>query len=159
MNIDVITLTDAQFALLSEDQIDKVRAAQIKKRALEEKLAEEKKKRKYALARAGIFRSCVYEKICEELTEAYDKKVTALREGLLFYLQFCAKPERAGGTSEPYADYSLSLQERVQVVKNYYENKYSSASERFTAFKADKTAPSYLGEYYSDVYDYFSQGL
>ena len=67
MNIDVITLTDAQFALLSEDQIDKVRAAQIKKRALEEKLAEEKKKRKYALARAGIFRSCVYEKICEEL--------------------------------------------------------------------------------------------
>ena len=59
---------------------------------------------------------------------------------------------------EPYADYSLTLEERVQTVKNYYESKYSDASERFTAFKADTTAPSYLGEYYSAVYDYFSQG-
>ncbi|MGN1061955.1 MAG: hypothetical protein ACI4RO_02405 [Candidatus Scatosoma sp.] len=158
MNIDVITLTDAQYALLTDEQIEKVRAVQTKKNTLTDKLAADMKKQKYALVRAGIFRSCVYEKACDELTAAYDKKVAALREGLLFYLQFCAKPESGGGTSEPYADYSLTLAERVQVVKNYYESKYSSASERFTAFQADKTAPSYLGEYYSAVYDYFSQG-
>lgn len=159
MNIDIITLTDAQYALLSEDQIDKVRTAQTKKRALTEKLEAEKKKLKYALVRAGIFRSCVYEKACEELTAECDKKVAAVREGLLFYLQFCAKPESGGGTSESYADYSLTPAERVTAVKNYYENKYPDASERFTAFKADKTAPSYLGEYYASLYDYFSQGV
>lgn len=97
MNIDVITLTDAQFALLTEEQIDKVRAAQTKKNALTAQLAADMKKQKYALVRAGIFRSCVYEKACEELTAAYDKKVATLREGLLFYLQFCAKPESGGG--------------------------------------------------------------
>ena len=157
MNIDIITLTDAQYALLNDEQIDKVRTAQTKKRALTEKLEAEKKKLKYALVRAGIFRSCVYEKACEELTAEYDNKVAAVREGLLFYLQFCAKPESSGGTSEAYADYSLTPAERVQAVKNYYESTYSTASERFTAFKADTTAPSYLGEYYSSVYHYFSQ--
>lgn len=121
-------------------------------------MEEEKRKKKYALVRAGIFRSCVYEKLCAALTAEYEEKTAAVRQGLLFYLQYAAKPETSGGTSAEYADYSLSATERVQAVKNYYHAKYTNASERFDAFKKDTTAPTYLGEYYSATYDYFAQG-
>ena len=158
MVIDIINLTAKQYAALSAEQLDKVRSAQLKKESYKAELAEAKRKKKYELVRAGAFRSCVYEKLCAALTAAYDDKVAAVRQGLLFYLNYAAKPESGGGTSAEYADYSLSAEERVQAVKNYYQTKYSNASERFETFKKDETAPTYLGEYYSAVYDYFSQG-
>ena len=79
-----------------------------------------------------------------------------MREGLLFYLQYSARAEETGGTSAEYADYSLSPTDRVTAVKTYYETKYNTAKARFDAFKADTTAPVYLGEYYAGVYDYFA---
>lgn len=158
MTIDIITLTAKQYAALSAEQLDKVRAAQLKKDGYKAALEEEKRKKKYALVRAGIFRSCVYEKLCAALTAEYEEKTAAVRQGLLFYLQYAAKPETSGGMSAEYADYSLSATERVQAVKNYYHAKYTNASERFDAFKNDTTAPTYLGEYYSATYDYFAQG-
>lgn len=158
MTIDIINLTAKQYASLNADQLDKVRSAQLKKENYKAALAEEKRKKKYNLVRAGAVRSCVYEKLCAELTAEYDNKVEAVRQGLLFYLNYAAKPETSGGTSAEYADYSLSAADRVQAVKNYYHTKYPDSSARFEAFKNDKTAPSYLGEYYSAVYDYFSQG-
>ena len=133
-------------------------AAQLKKDGYKAAMEEEKRKKKYALVRAGIIRSCVYEKLCAALTAEYEEKTAAVRQGLLFYLQYAAKPETSGGTSAEYADYSLSATERVQAVKNYYHAKYTNASERFDAFKKDTTAPTYLGEYYSATYDYFAQG-
>lgn len=158
MTIDIINLTSKQYAALSAEQLDKVRAAQQKKENYRAELAEAKRKKKYELVRAGVFRSCVYGKLCDALTAEYDDKVAAVRQGLLFYLNYAAKPETGGGTSAEYADYSLSAAERVQTVKNYYHTKYADASERFEAFKNDATAPTYLGEYYTAVYDYFSQG-
>ena len=158
MTIDIITLTAKQYAALNAEQLDKVRAAQLKKDGYKAALEEEKRKKKYALVRAAIFRSCVYEKLCAALTAEYEEKTAAVRQGLLFYLQYAAKPETSGGTSAEYADYSLSATERVQAVKNYYHAKYTNASERFDAFKKDTTAPTYLGEYYSATYDYFAQG-
>lgn len=139
MTIDIITLTAKQYAALSAEQLDKVRAAQLKKEGYKAALEEEKRKKKYALVRAGIFRSCVYEKLCAALTAEYEEKTAAVRQGLLFYLQYAAKPETSGGTSAEYADYSLSATERVQAVKNYYHAKYTNASERFDAFKKDTT--------------------
>lgn len=158
MEIDVITLTGEQYAQLSPEQIEKVREAQVKKNSLETALAEAERKVKYDLVKSGTFRSCVYKKLCTKLESEYDAKVASIRDGLLFYLQYSAQSESAEGASAPYANYALSPEERVVAVKAYYETTYSSASDRFNAFKKDKTALTYLGEYYSATYDYFSQG-
>ena len=156
MTIVVISLTGGQFSLLTSEQIDKVRSAQQKKDELEAKEAEEKRKLKYAAVRAGNYRSAAYEKAVEEIGAKYEEKIGVVREGLLFYLQYSARAEETGGTSAEYADYSLSPTDRVTAVKTYYETKYNTAKARFDAFKADTTAPVYLGEYYAGVYDYFA---
>ena len=52
MTIDIITLTAKQYAALSAEQLDKVRAAQLKKDGYKAALEEEKRKKKYALVRA-----------------------------------------------------------------------------------------------------------
>ena len=80
MTIDIITLTAKQYAALSAEQLDKVRAAQLKKDGYKAALEEEKRKKKYALVRAGIFRSCVYEKLCAALTAEYEEKTAAVRQ-------------------------------------------------------------------------------
>ncbi len=59
MTIDIINLTSKQYAALSAEQLDKVRAAQQKKENYKAELAEAKRKKKYELVRAGMFRSCV----------------------------------------------------------------------------------------------------
>lgn len=156
MEIDIISLTGEQYALLSPEQIDKVKSAQQKKDDYLQKAAEEKRALRYTLLKNGNFRSVSLEKAEKEIDETYKNKIEIVREGLLFYLQYSAKAEDTGGTSEEYADYSLSPTERVAAVKKYYGEKYGTAAARFAAFKKDKTAPVYLGEYYAGVYDYFA---
>ena len=56
----------------------------------------------------------------------------------------------------PYeVDYALSYEERLSVVKSYYEETYTNAQERFDEFRKDTVAPQYLGELYMPLYDYF----
>lgn len=151
MTIDIISLTSGQFTVLTTEQIEKIRKAQQKKNDLTEKYTEKKRKAKYDMAKAGNYRSAAYTKVCDELTAQCNAEIDEVREGLLFELQYTM---RAGSDAE-YADYALTPLERVNAVKAYYNTKYSDATERFEAFKADESAQAYLGEYYAGMYDYF----
>lgn len=89
----------------------------------------------------------------QELNAAYTRELEDLKEGLLFYLQYGSKVNEE---SAPYeVDYSLSGDARALIVKNYYNDTYTDAIERFEAFKNDEVAKVYLSEYYSILFDYF----
>ncbi len=153
MNIDIISYTDAQYAALTEEQIQEVKAAQMEKNSLERALAEAKRKEKHRLIERGIFLSGIWDAYQEKLQTEYEQKIENLRDSLLFYLRFSTKPDSYGtGYS---VDYNLSLEERFAIVKHYYESTYSDVNQRFDAFKQDKVAVVYLEELYSALYDYF----
>lgn len=157
MTIDIINYTSEQFAALSTEQILEVKRVQLSKNRLTRKLEEKKKSEKFRLLEAGIFCSGIWEAICAELDEAYTQEVEGLREGLLFYLHYGEQQAGSGGgtATSPYPlDYSLLGQDRTVVVRDYYLNTYSNASERYAAFLQDQVAKSYLGEYYAGLHDY-----
>ena len=155
MEIDIISYTDEQFAALTEEQLLEVENVQMKKNRLTEKLAEEKRKEKFRLLEAGVFRSGIWEGICEALDESYDREVEWLRDGLLFYLRSASRPPEE--TSAPYeVDYSLSYEERLSIVRSYYDTEYADAGEKFLAFRKDKLALNYLGELYAPLYELYA---
>ncbi len=157
MEIDIITYTDEQFAALSLSKIEEVRSAQLKKNKLTAKLEEDIAYYKRKLIDQGTYVSGILEKKTTELTEAYESEVEVIREALLFYLHFGRDDGDEGSASDaPYTvDYSLSEEERLAVVKTYYETAYTDASERFTVFSKDTVARTYLGELYASLYHYF----
>lgn len=156
MTIDIITYTDAQLAVLSEEQILQIKSAQLKKNRLAAALSEDLKKAKHRLVKNGTFLSDAWKQKKQALETSYQQEVENIREGLLFYLRFAAKPEDTGTSSAPYTvDYSLTDAERLDVVRTYYMNTYTNASERVNAFKKDQVARVYLGELYAPLYDYF----
>lgn len=153
MVIDIIAYTQEQFAKLNGEQLNEVKKTQLTKNRLQAKLEREKRAAKYRLVEAGIFRSGIWEKLCEELQSAYDGEVEGLREGLLFYLQYSGQKTDVG--TGYTVDYSLSVADRVTLVKEYYLSTYDDPNERFEAFKRDGVAPSYLCEAYSLLYQWF----
>ncbi len=153
MKIDIISYTDTQYAALTEEQIQEVKAAQLEKNRLERALAEAKLKEKHRLIERGIFLSGIWEAYKEKLQAEYDQKIESLRDSLLFYLRFSTKPDSYGtGYS---VDYNLSVEERFAIVKQYYEITYTNAKDRLNAFKEDKVAVVYLEDLYSALYDHF----
>ena len=52
-------------------------------------------------------------------------------------------------------NYALSVDERLLIVKNYYEETYANADELFEVFVQDTVAPQYVGELYAPLYDHF----
>ena len=159
MTIDIINYTDGQYANLNDEQLQEVKKAQATKNRLLKKLNENMRLEKYRLVKAGIFRSKIWEKICAELQVNYDAEVEALRDALLFYLQYSGKKQNGGSDDSADVgytlDYSLSIVDRVAIVKDYYLRTYSDPNERFAAFQADTVAPSYLCEAYSSLYQWF----
>ena len=151
--IDIIDFTNIQYSLLTKGQLQTIRTAQQKKDRLYRDLQKALRKEKHRLVKNGVFRSKLYELLVERLTEEYEEEVDVVRQGLLFYLRYSMQPDQ----NAPYeVDYSLEYAERVAGVRAYYEQTYaSSASARFEAFKKDKFAKTYLGEYYAMLYDYF----
>ena len=108
---------------------------------------------KYKLVKAGIFRSGIWNAICTELQAAYDAEVESLRDGLLFYLQYSGQQQSTGVGYT--VDYSLSIADRVTLVKEYYVVTYDDPYERMEKFKLDGVAPSYLCEGYAPLYQWF----
>lgn len=154
MEIDIISYTEEQYALLSEAQLQEVRAAQIKKNKLAKKLKEDKQKAKAKLINNGVFFSKMWELIQAELEEDYDAEVNWLRQSLLFFLHYSSKSD----SMAPYPlDYALSEEERLAVVREYYESTYKDDAERLKAFEADNVVKSYLGELYKPLHDYYKE--
>ena len=79
-----------------------------------------------------------------------------IREALLFYLRFSSKPSDSDVETAPYeVDYSLSISDRYQLVREHYMSAYTDPKTRLDAFKTDTVALQYLGEMYSIMYDEF----
>ena len=154
MEINVITFTDEQYAALSETQLQEVYKAQEKKDRLTWNLEEDKRKEKRRLVTNGTYASKLWDMYCAKLDAQYEREVSFLREALLFYLRFSMKPGE--DSSSPYeVNYALTIEERVAIVKAYYETQYTNPNERFAAFNADKVAVQYIGEMYAPMWDYF----
>ena len=152
MEIDIIDYTAAQLALLSEEQIREVEEAQLKKNRLLRELAEKVQEEKRRLINNGMFISYIWEWTKEYWQERYAEEIGWIRDGVLFYLHYL----QGGAGEAPYPlDYSLSAVDRGLVVKNYYLEHYTDATERLEAFRKDKAALRYLGEMYAAMLDYF----
>ena len=156
MIIDIINYTDEQYAKLSEEQILEVQSAQLKKNKLLTKMQAELDKEKHRLVKNGVYFSKIFSLYQEKLQQQYDLEVEQLRESLLFYLRFSAKPSDSETEAAPYeVDYSLSIADRYALVKEHYLTAYDDPQARLDAFKMDTVALQYLGEMYSFVYDEF----
>lgn len=155
MNIDIISFTNEQFAALTAEQILQIKETQLKKNQLERKLQRDMLKEKHRLTDNGMFLSNIWEKYCDNLREIYTQDVEMLRDSLLFYLQYAAKPKDEQVQSTPYkVDYALSMADRYYIVRDYYLQAYTISEQRIAAFKADTVARQYLGEFYTTLYDY-----
>ncbi|MBQ8428067.1 MAG: hypothetical protein IJX18_02300 [Clostridia bacterium] len=154
MEIDIISFTDGQFARLTDEQLIEVKEVQLKKNKLLRNLEKAKSEEKYRLLKNGVLSGSSYQKVCDELQTAYDEEVENLRDGLLFYLRFSLRPQEEVET--PYlVDYSLTYEERIQIVRTYYETTYEDAEARLDAFTKDEVALDYLGEYYAPLYEIY----
>lgn len=153
MVIDIISYTEAQYAALNEEQLLEVKSAQLKKNTLDRKLQEDLETEKHRLVKNGIFDSKIWNLYKNKRQTAYNVEVEALRESLLFFLQYAAKPDQ--NASATYTvDYSLTMEERYNVVKEYYMTTYDQPNARLNAFLKDSVATAYLGEWYSTLYNY-----
>ena len=160
MTIDIISYTEEQFAALSTEKIQEIRSAQLKKNKLTAALEARLKAEKQKLIDKGAYPSDVWGKMEENLRAAYANDVQILRDGLLFFLHYVAEEEKGkdpeAESTIPYTvDYSLSEEERMIIVKEYYESTYSDPVERYKAFKADAFVKVYIGELYLPLHDYF----
>jgi hypothetical protein len=155
MVIDIISYSDAQYALLNEEQIQEVKSAQVKKNRLIKQMEEALVKEKARLVNNGTYLSPMSALLLQEVREKYEAEIAWIREGLLFYLQFSSRVSEEEESGNPYPlDYSLSDAERFYLVRDYYLNTYSDPRERFEKFKEDTVAEQYLGEVHAPLYDY-----
>ena len=154
MVIDIISYTAEQFALLSEAQLLEVKTAQLAKDRLSRELEEKKQAEKNRLVENGTFLSKFWTLYCAKLQEEYEVEVQAIRDSLLFYLQYSMRADADQELSYT-VDYALPMEERLAIVKGYYETTYTDAKQRFEAFAKDKVAVAYLGELYAPLYDHF----
>ena len=158
MTIDIIAFTDKQLSCLSTEQVLEVKDAQRRKNDLTLECEERLQQEKHRLVRNGIFHSGRYALLEEKIRAEYQSKINLIRDGLLFYLRYTMRIEINfdDDFEPPYeVDYALSYEERLSVVKSYYEETYTNAQERFDEFRKDTVAPQYLGELYMPLYDYF----
>lgn len=157
MVIDIISYTDAQMATLSNEQLMEVRQAQEKKDRMYAQLQEDLQAADADSIDKGMFDSTLRKLKREKLESNYQMEVERLRDGLLFFLRYSYRP---GSPSVGYeVDYSLSDEERVAIVKGYYNTHYSDPVERLAAFEKDTVAKQYLGEFYAPLYYYFYDAI
>jgi hypothetical protein len=156
MTIDIINYSDAQLAALSAEKVLEIREAQLKKNKLSAQLETRLKEEKQRLIERGAYPSTIWNKIVTAWTAEYERQVEILRESLVFFLHYAADDAPNVYPDAPYTvDYSLSAEERLAIVKNYYETEYEDEYKRYNAFKNDAFAKVYLGELYSPLHDYF----
>lgn len=154
MEIDIIDYTEAQLAALTAGQLQQVLSAQKKKNALLAALDKKIAAAKAEVIGNGTFHSDFWESMKADMKVECDAEIEALREGLLFYLHYAVQASDSEIRQNGYeVDYSLSVTERYQQVKAYYESEYEDPQARFDAFQNDKIAETYLGELYYTLYD------
>ncbi len=168
MIIDVIELTEEEMSALNLQQILILRNAQIHKEEMKKTLESDKKSARLLLLANGMARSSVYDEMCAELEEQYEKDLAELVERTQFNLANATQSSgggsgsggdsgSSGSTDAPYfVDYNLSMLERVEVVQAYYLS-VEDGIERMRQYASDKVAREYLGDYYAALYSILQQ--
>ena len=87
MEIDIITYTELQLAHLTEEQLQAVQSAQMKKNRLARELAEKLRQEKRRLINNGMFLSYTWDWTKTYWERVYEEEIGWVRDGLLFYLQ------------------------------------------------------------------------
>lgn len=158
MVIDVIDYTEKQLSLLSEEQLLKVEDAQMKKNRLQRALAKKLQEEKRRLINNGLFLSYTWAWTKEYWEKVYAEEIGSVKDGLLFYLQYQQNVDL--GEDTPYElDYALSIPERMDLVRGYYERTYTDPQQRYEALKADKVAARYLCDAYKSLLAYFMEQM
>ncbi len=160
MEINIISLSQAELEALTVIRQKLVRTAQKAKNELEHKMERELNEYKKLLYTDNVFNSSLYESKRASLQAEVDYKVDILREQLIFNMGLNEPTtddetgNEGGDESSGYiVDYELSYLERYIIVRDYYLA-IADPSERMALYAADTTAQAYLGSYYSTLYDY-----
>ncbi len=157
MTIDIIDLTDPEYADLSPLQLAMVRAAQGKKDQIVDEGEKEKQKLFYMMLANNFVRATTRTFEEERIDKETAAKVEVVKEDLLHQLAYEALGSE-GNEAGPYRypenpNYNLTPAQRFLVVRNYYMEVEDDPSARLAAFSVDSLARSYLGEYYQTLYE------
>lgn len=153
MTIDIIDYKEEQYAELSDAQILEIRDAQKKKNARILKMYEQMRALERKAVDNGMLYSSSFSLQLQDVQDSCEIEVMQIRDELIFYLQFASRLEPSTESGYPL-DYSLTLDERYLVLRDYYLDMYSDPSERYEEFQKDKVAKTYLCERYSVLLDY-----
>ncbi len=157
MTIDIIDLSDPQYADLSPVQLAMVRAAQAKKDAVTAQAATSRENLFYHLLGNDNLRASVRTREEGAIDQAAETEIAVIREDLLYQLAYEALGSE-GNELGPYRypenpNYNLSYSQRFLVVRDYYMHVTSDAAARLEAYHMDSLARTYLGDFYSTLYD------
>ncbi|HIU80372.1 MAG TPA: hypothetical protein IAC67_05590 [Candidatus Coproplasma excrementipullorum] len=161
MDFDIIDLTEEEAESLSTIQLKLLRTAQQNKNELYHKLQQEINTYYCLCNTNNVYLGSLFTDKKAELEAEFDYQVAILKEQLIFNMSL-SEPTNddetgsSGSDDSGYiVDYELSYLERYIQVRDYYLG-IEDASERMALFAADETAQSYLGSYYTTLYNYLS---
>ncbi len=157
MTIDIIDLSDPQFADLSPVQLSMVRVAQTQKNSILAKAAAETEQLLYLTLANNFARGSVRTREEETIRTQAEADVEAVKEDLLHQLAYEALGSE-GNESGPYRypenpNYNLAYSQRFLVVREYYMKVTADPEARLAAYRGDTLARTYLGEFYQTLYD------
>lgn len=157
MTIDIIDLNDPDYADLSAVQLSMVRVAQGKKNEILAAAQREKDELRDQLIANHFARSSVMEYAEDRIDEEAQEQIAVVKEDLLYQLSYEALASE-GNAQGPYRypenpNYNLTPSQRFLVVRNYYMMVTDDPDARLQAYAMDTLAMSYLGEFYSTLYD------
>ena len=157
MTIDIIDLTDPDYADLNAVQLSMVRVAQGEKNEILARAQEEKTQLQNQLIANNFVRSSVFEYTQDRIDEEAEAEVDVVKEDLLYQLAYESLGSE-GNEMGPYRypenpNYNLTASQRFLVVRNYYMDVTDDPDARLQSYSMDTLARTYLGEFYATLYD------
>lgn len=155
MVIDIIEITEPEMNRLTADKRKLIRTAQKKKNVLIYKAERQLENYRIKLLTAGMKYSSLYDSKKAELDAEVYRQIEILADDLNFELnkdKFMSGGTGIDGDYGYLVDYSLSYEERYNIVRAYYLA-IADVDERKRRYNADDVAKAYLGTYYGILYN------
>ncbi len=157
MTIDIVDLTDPEYSDLNAVQVAMVREAQQKKNEILERAEQQKEEYLSMLIAGDMARNTFYELTKARIDAEAQEEIAAVKDDLDYQLAYEALGSE-GDENGPYRypenpNYNLVPSQRFLVVRNYYMQSTDDPDARLAAYAADTLARSYLGEFYTTLYD------
>lgn len=157
MTIDIVDLTDPQYADLNAVQLSMVRAAQSKKDGILKKAEEEKRQLFFLMLSRGVARSTALARERDFYDEEAAREIETVKADLNYQLAYESLAS-TGNEYGPYQypsnpNYNLTPSQRFLIVRAYYMEATGDPDARLQAYAMDSLARSYLGEFYQTLYE------